>query len=108
MTKFINNQYLIKGAIFVISTYLGNVGLNNIYYSMYNMSRHNIQRNTRINIGIISGIYSSAILIGGSYISIFGSFSHGDLKNIYYTSFCLNLFAYILLPKGAKYSLLNY
>jgi hypothetical protein len=108
MTNFINNEYLIKGGIFVISSYIGNVGLNNIYYSMYNMSRHNIQRNTRINIGIISGIYASGILIGGSYMSIFGSFSYGDLKNIYYTSLGLNLFAYILLPRAAKYSLLNY
>ena len=108
MNTFINNEYLIKGGILVISSYIGNAGLNNIYYSMYNMSQHNIQRTTGINIGIISGIYSSAIIIGGSYMVTFGSFSYGDLKNIYYTSLGLNIIAYTLLPKVAKYSLLNY
>jgi hypothetical protein len=107
MTSFMNNEYVIKGGIFIVTSYIGNAGLNNIYYSMYNMSRHNIQRTTRINIGILSGIYASGILIGGSYMSIFGSFSYYDLKNIYYTSLGFNIIAYILLPKGAKYSLLN-
>jgi hypothetical protein len=105
-----NTNFLIKGGVFVISSYFGLKQIIKMYVIMDNMNRNNIIPMPRTRLGVATGIYSGTMLIGASYAFIFSNYLDFQIRNIYCIiygmSFSLNVLTYALLPKEAKYSLL--
>ena len=105
-----NTSFLVKGGVFVVSSYFGLKQITKMYIVMDNMNKNNIIPMPRTTLGVGTGIYSGTMLISASYVFIFDNYLKFQLKNLYWIiygmSFSLNVLTYALLPKESKYSLL--
>jgi hypothetical protein len=105
-----NTSFLIKGGVFVVSSYIGLKQITKMYGVMDNMNNHKMIPTYRTSLGVSTGIYSGGILIGASYAFLFSNQLDFEVKNVYYMlygmSFGLNIITYALLPKAADYFLL--